>query len=92
METKYTPGEWVCWNGELDSMLPSSRGGGKQPIAKIFNMASEEGNANARLIVAAPDLYEALKKAAYMYESSGLTNNDEYKALCTAIAKAEGRE
>jgi len=47
---------------------------------------------DARLLATAPELLEACKKAALMYESSGLTKNDEYKNLCSVIAKAGGIE
>jgi hypothetical protein len=43
------------------------------------------------LISACPEMYEALKRAAYIYESSGLMKTDEYTNLCAVLAKAEGR-
>ncbi len=49
----------------------------------------EQGEANARLIAAAPDLLESAKRVAAnaTQDSAGILN-----ALLAAIAKAEGRE
>lgn len=50
--TTHTPGPWHVSNGV---QIRSA----KHQIAKVWSMRGGEGNANARLIAAAPDLLEA---------------------------------
>jgi hypothetical protein len=50
-----------------------------------------DGEANARLIAAAPDLLEAAKHAAMEYRLHGALT-DSCRVLEAAIAKAEGRQ
>lgn len=53
-ETKFTPGPWQFVNGR---QIRSA----KDQIAQVWMMRNGEGVANARLIAAAPELYEALR-------------------------------
>jgi hypothetical protein len=53
MSEKFTPGPWRVVNGDqIRSAI--------HQIARAWMMRGGEGKANARLIAAAPDLYEAL--------------------------------
>ena len=38
------------------------------------------------------ELIEACQKATYLYESCGMTNNDEYKELCATLKAAKGEK
>lgn len=57
MTAQHTPGPWHVAN---DVQIRSE----KHQIAKVWMMRNGEGNANARLIAAAPDLLEALQMLA----------------------------
>lgn len=85
---EYTKGPWACdVNGYSEYTIY-----GKADKSYICRVAGGINNRfDAHLIAAAPDLYEALKKAAYLYESCGVTKSDEYMTLIAALAKAEGR-
>ena len=66
----YTPGPWRVNESKIGSGANSSdlteivgpqRNGAQRLIAKMYGCAHPEGQANARLIAAAPELYEALR-------------------------------
>jgi hypothetical protein len=102
METKHTPGPWIvktytpnhgCWNHWIQSKHGPSN--------------TDEAEANARLIAAAPELLEALKELVAEHEyrceklnaENGITDKWESIIPTTgiiwareAIAKAEGNE
>jgi len=99
MSNTFTPGPWTvtekpndpcCWTHHVETAErdpnPVFEGFAKSHIADV------DGEANAKLIAAAPELLEALKqfvshsKVGQIY---GATLIDEAAA---AIAKAEGRE
>lgn len=61
-ETKWTPGPWSIDKGYIVSE--------DLIIATIFPHFSEADKANAHLIAAAPDLYEALDRAAQHYHGT----------------------
>lgn len=48
--------------------------------------------ANARLIAAAPDMYEALKLAEEIIEQQRIWSPDECNQIACALAKAEGKQ
>jgi hypothetical protein len=50
-----------------------------------------ESKANARLIAAAPDMYEALKKARVAIATWSPAPDEPLQEIDAAIAKAEGR-
>jgi len=87
----HTPGPWAIAGEEHANVILSE----DFVIADVYAFkkgeagprTDEEGEANARLIAAAPDLLE-VAKAAYVYITGnpGLEN-----ALKQAIAKAEGK-
>lgn len=101
MENKHTPGPWEIsgssiWNPETHRAIYAS--GGK-PIHK----RDEEGQANARLIAAAPELLEALEalenRAVEMRKLIDPKTWAELESMATieiinaraAIAKARGK-
>ena len=81
--SKHTPGPW-----HIDPIKAHANGNRRiiaeqcTPVAVV----PEHLAADARLIAAAPDLLEALTKAATMLHP----DLDEYKAVRAAIAKATG--
>lgn len=103
MEIKHTPGPWqfdeiatTCGRAfriGAGEMLKAGKG-----CCIIYDdyhgNPENERKANARLIAAAPELYEALK-AVYAWQESDGDDEDEAEAargkVITAIAKAEGR-
>ena len=112
-QTKFTPGPWE-WEYPLvsDRENPQSLtigifGGGAQTyLADCYmehvgteNTTREEMEANARLIAAAPEMYEALEAmrgeiAALVedgtLECGAVVVNDGWLKLCAALAKARG--
>ena len=102
---KHTPGPWKPLQAPLDCggywwiQSPADIEGCRD-LATISRHFSTE--ANARLIAAAPDMYEALKYAkeiidiAKRYFPKSVTNGDKYSLLnldatiSKAIRKAEG--
>ena len=58
MSTKHTPGPWAVLTGEF--ALYVTPAGGSRAIAQIPPV-SQDAEANARLIAAAPELLEALQ-------------------------------
>lgn len=71
METKHTPGPWKIHkagheeNAPIEIIRPNEDGKSYRLIAKMYGFALEEGKANARLITAAPEMYEALQKCLF---------------------------
>ena len=86
----FTPGPW-----EYDPDTPISHDiyGGKKGfhICAATSGFSEKGmtEANAHLIAAAPDMYEALKAAL---ERGSMNEQPDWHLIRTAVAKAEGRD
>lgn len=66
-ETKWTPGTWVKQDG-----IPYVNCGDDGPCfgPVVFARTADEMQANARLIAAAPALYEALKAAVSIAEEA----------------------
>lgn len=101
-ETRHTPGPWVIhpmaatlvWQRGLDRSIASA--GGHFSTAEPDG-GYEENRANARLISAAPDLYEALKDIVDDYAAMaadhgiGDIGRSRANAAWTALLKAEGR-
>ncbi len=96
----HTPGPWGirALMGENLSVCDESVGPGLYPIAQsIEGHTEDEQNANARLIAAAPELYEALKLA---YQRSNeraesrvkWTQKDQnaHEAIHAALLRVEG--
>ena len=93
----YTKGEWkvncgIRANGELIATTEAL----KRNLTKDGYNATEE-IANARLISAAPEMYEALQKISYAVMNGNLKVNKSvaiqiYEIATPALAKAEGKE
>lgn len=86
MEPKFTPGPW----GAMVKMEGCTAIGANTLIARVYSTAFkdlENERANANLISAAPDMYDALFSAAEQLERNGVAVPDSWKA---ALAKARG--
>lgn len=91
-ETKFTNGPWVNVGGWVDA---ESKGGGVICSLSAVDRKSEaESDANANLISAAPELYEALVTAAALYQIIIDMGRTEYKELLdqanSVLSKARG--
>lgn len=104
-EPKFTPGPWVetletrsCDICTIYSVSPRST---PEPEAQcwLYIIAPEslyrdeqEQDANARLIAAAPDLYEALAEMVSTYREGGPDDSEPsmVRAALAALAKARG--
>ena len=89
METKHTPGPWSYWSGynPYDKVEAQVTAEGGDIVIASYNHLIAEGEANAKLIVTAPDLLADLIVAAETlrrYEAL-------HRAKCTAesLEKAE---
>jgi len=98
---EYTKGEWKVTQIGLDTLIQAFDKTGQ---LLSFKVASVNGEANARLIASAPDLYEACKVIVkwlddipgyvgrqIKFSEAGETAPQVYKQLIQAIAKAEGK-
>lgn len=89
--TKPTPGPWEPLRGHRSLKIRGLRES-KPPFRNVINFngisraTSDEGQANAHLIAAAPEMYEALK--ALLDPERDM--DDAYRIAYAAIAKAEG--
>lgn len=95
----HTPGPWIATNDG-----PSQDGDGKyqqwyvrndeinHPVCQVFHV-TKQGEANAKLIAAAPELLEAAEEVMDMYKDDSMfrhpSNSPAIKALRAAIAKAK---
>jgi len=79
-EQKHTPGPWV-FNGPSVTNGDPTLNGGRYNIASVYGfMDDDDGEANARLIAASPDLYEALKEYKLGYTDAELKQLAETKS------------
>ncbi len=98
MEAKHTPGPWTADGLQIrdaDTSLVATCA-----VENILN--NDEETANAALIAAAPEMYEALNTCAEMLSvcaqvladypaGEGFDFDKAIRQACAAIAKAEGR-
>lgn len=84
MSKTYTPGPWTN-----DPLIGVTFGPDGKAIQTGGGGCSEETQANARLIAAAPELLDGCKAALAAFERGDAINWDD---LHRAIEKAEGRE
>jgi len=75
---------WAVGSTECEPIIIWADG---TPIAKVYN-----SEANAHLIAAAPDLYEALRNARAALARYVSVEEPVFVAVTEAIAKAEGRD
>lgn len=83
---KHTPGPWTKSGSVIRSIASSER-----KVAEV-RVIDDEGQANANLIAAAPDLLEALETIKRrMYEPRKFMLEDLEALIDQAIAKARGQ-
>lgn len=80
---EFTPGPWKA-RMNCDVMA------GERMVADCMSGWLEENKANARLIAAAPDMYEAAEAALECLESNGFGKAYVEDLLRTALRKARG--
>ena len=101
MKTKtvtHTPGPWTLGYSQMieqgywTQSIEGPQGYSVKP-ARANGDTQQQAEANARLIMAAPDLLEAAKQALrHGMGCPDFQDHNGYKALIIAIAKAEGKE
>jgi len=99
-ETKHTPGPWTFDCSPSSTIVWSDECGRSREICKVTprgEVTGSEGEANARLIAAAPELLEACKALKSCLGSIHFPNGDpecvatSLELAQQAITKAEGR-
>ena len=97
---KHTPGPWYPHYAKADHCL-SSAVWGQEPgnqVAVIGGKSLEAMNANARLIAAAPVMYEALQAMlnGILFTRGASMSEDRWQTLTTiaktTLSQAEGRQ
>ena len=98
-ESKHTPGPWTAkYDPQLRALIQIYSTEDRILVAVLPDRGTVEAmseiEANANLIAAAPDMYEALEEVCYDCDDTG-TVDDEckscsiYKALCKARGEKE---
>ena len=89
---KHTNGPWLITTIDGADCLMVGGGDGSDVVADIrTDRPEDEVEANARLIAAAPEMFEALKKLAECSKEIPLMKYEQ-GLVDKAIAHAEGRE
>jgi hypothetical protein len=72
METKHTPGPWDYWSGynPCDRIEAQVTAEGGDIVIASYNHLIAEGEANAKLIAAAPELLECLNNMLDHFEGN----------------------
>jgi hypothetical protein len=89
----HTPGPWKLQERCEDLVIESPRMFGTIEVAEVYeldNCPLDEANANARLIAAAPDMWQALRDIAELTVDTIPTNVNDIAVA--AIARATGKE
>lgn len=89
VETKWTKGPWKAheYNLRMGSLISHGDISKGQTIANVFAQRNvEEGEANGRLVAAAPELYEALLACQLQLLQSN--NDSEYAREANDLANA----
>ena len=93
----YTKGEWKYYYDGMKGITAVCAEDGidlfTNEVAKIQGDTQEEKDANAYLIAAAPEMYEALERLMVALEECGSVHNDvrvAYNLAKPALAKAKG--
>lgn len=91
MSQKHTPGPWryLRENGSPTTGQHMIAGAKPGYLAEVRDCGSEDVEANARLIAAAPDMYEALKALYNSIDSCVELNPKVLFKARAAIAKAD---
>lgn len=91
-DTKFTPGPWSQGSRNRDCVWLQGK---KEPgygMGDEFDWIDCNSEANACLIAAAPELYEALEGLRLLYETDeGCRSTPEYVAALSALSKARGK-
>ena len=82
MNTKHTPGQWSINGNKID--------GNGYHLASINSHSTIEGQANSRLIAAAPEILEALEDCERNMIISTQADMARLDRIRAAIAKAKG--
>ena len=97
-EAKFTPGPWkATYDSQLQALIQIYSTEAHLPVAVLPDRgtieAMSEIEANANLIVAAPDMYEALEEVCHDCDDTG-TIDDECKScsIYKALRKARGED
>jgi hypothetical protein len=98
MSAKHTPGPWHRRIGRVGNGTPASQheqvcNSDGVAVVMLEHDGQPDGDANARLIAAAPDLLEACKDALSSFSAAHAhrrNGNCECDVIRAAIAKAEG--
>lgn len=95
--TKWTPGPWrVMFGRDNNTTYPTWMSRAERPYQPVLNSgafsrpASETAVANARLISAAPDLYEALDALLEFHNEGRIPDAATIARAECAILKARG--
>ena len=96
MEAKFTKGQWMLNRAmnEIVSENDCTKNGGIDIIAQCFcgfdyDSTKPEAEANAKLIAAAPDLYNAcVAMTGYCNKNNIEMLCPEYEMMCKALKKA----
>ena len=92
--SKHTPGPWFVDSSRHFDTRIKQKVDDDVTIVVMGNWQpqfSDEQRANAHLIAAAPEMYEALIEARYLLIKRALQESTTFGLVNTAIAKAEGR-
>lgn len=84
MSAKFSPGPWR-WEYDWTAELVDAQG---TTVAKTLGVSS----ADARLIAAAPEMYELLEVAWIFMETHGPDLCHEQKAIEALLARIDGKE
>ncbi len=93
-ETKFTPGPWSIFGPLSDKHEPAYRVSAERTLSLTVSPCHDgfvqgENKANAHLIAAAPELYEALE---LLLSAQGKIEEKAIKMAQVALAKARGEE
>lgn len=101
-KTAHTPGPWRAWQPRGDESVPVRTDGLGITIAYVHQGAVTDAQANARLIAAAPEMYDELRTSPCPRPANCRPDDftagqcvDARECGCSVgrvIAKAEGRE
>lgn len=97
-ERKWTKGEWKSYQYEGVTHWPGIEAGSTSIVVwgreweneGVQGESLDEANANANLIAAAPDLYEALEALVLNLEEGDFISTTRIDAAIAALAKARG--
>jgi len=92
MSTKFTPGPWTVGAALNGNWIEF--GADEKAVARTFHthVGAQAEDANAHLIAAAPDLYEALAECRALLDGEGGMPVGVRERADAALAKARGEQ